>query len=642
MQNSLLTMFRFCRMTPLLCRVLTLFPIGLLAFTFAVLFTGLLPIRALATPVEEVQHITQAQWQFVANDVPTNEPSALEPWQTTSLPRQFQVPGQAWVKLRLPPRWAQAPALYLPAAGIGIRLILNGQPIDTLGDHPPALSRPFHTPRLIQLPALWWRSGQPNELLIHVQVREGFRSGVSDVYLGPPNALRPQWWRQAMAQEAATLITGLLGISLGLYVLLRWSRQHNLTEFAWFGLIFVIWGLRTLQNGLAQLPLPGDVTLVVRSLGSTWSVVLFILFALMLSRSEDPSYRAYRWLGQIFLAYGLIVSILVLLVPSTWIEGPQMRWAYALGLGLTLWGQWRIAALAVKLRRIELWVPAVLIVLYIGLAAISYASGPERFPFAEHLAHQYESAPLFLSAGWMLAHRYWRALKQARALTRSLQEQVDAQRLELQRNFEQLHEVEREKARTQERSRVMRDLHDGLGLHLVSALRQVNSGTIQFDTLLSTLQDGLDELRVAIDSLDTGQRDPLNLLGTLRYRLAPRFASLGVHLSWQVATELPELPELSPTNALQLLRIVQEALGNALKHSGATEVCIALSPSIIGCLVKVSDNGHGFDTARAPANRGLGHQQSRAKAMGANWSIISDVHGTIITLDVPLPPTTEV
>ncbi|MEY4763539.1 MAG: hypothetical protein RI907_212 [Pseudomonadota bacterium] len=452
--------------------------------------------------------------------------------------------------------------------------------------------------------------------------------------LTPPLADVP--WPQLLRQESATLLTGTLGIALGLYVLLRWSRQRNLTEFAWFGLIFVIWGMRTLQHGLTALPLPNDLALVVRGLAGTWSVVLFALFALMLSRSEDPHYRAPPWLGRAFTAYGLGLSALVCVIPPAWIEGPEMRWAVALGVALTLWGQWRIWALALKLRRIELWMPAILIVVYVGLAAWSHAGDPTRSPFASHLAHQYESAPLFLSAGWMLAHRYWRALGQARALSDSLQAQVDAQRLELERHFERQREAEREQARTQERSRVMRDLHDGLGLHLVSAMRQVRAGAIQPDTLVGTLQDGLDELRVAIDALDTSQRDPLTLLGTLRYRMAPRFASLGLHLGWDVSDDLPELPELTPAQALHLMRLAQEALGNTLKHSGATEVHMRLQTVGTEARLDIRDNGQGFDVASVRAGRGLNHLQARAEALGGRVALSSSPQGTCVTLWWPI------
>jgi signal transduction histidine kinase len=490
----------------------------------------------------------------------------------------------------------------------------------------PLWLRPAPGPKLRRLRA-WFGCGGLLGLAVWPMWAAAAVSGVALPLDGPPLA-----WHQALLQQAATLLTGTLGIGLGLYVLLRWSRQHNLIEFAWFGLIFVIWGMRTLQSGLGQLPLSADLTLIVRGLVGTWSVVLFALFALMLSRSEDPDYHAPPWLGRAFTAYGVGLSLLVLVIPPAWIEGPEMRWAPALGVALTLWGQWRIWALALKLRRIELWMPAILIVVYMGLAAWSFAAGPEGVPFTAHLAHQYESAPLFLSAGWMLAHRYWRALGQAQALAGSLQDQVDAQRRELEHNFEQLREAEREQARAQERSRLMRDLHDGLGLHLVSAMRQVHSGAIQPDTLVSTLQDGMDELRVAIDSLDAGQRDPLTLLGTLRYRLAPRFQSLGLRLGWEVADALSELPELTPAEALHLMRLAQEALGNALKHSGATEVHMQLQREGDTLRLDIRDNGRGFDPDAVRAGRGLHHLRTRAEALRGRVALSSTATGTQVTL----------
>ena len=114
--------------------------------------------------------------------------------------------------------------------------------------------------------------------------------------------------------------------------------------------------------------------------------------------------------------------------------------------------------------------------------------------------------------------------------------------------------TQRDQALAQERARLLGDLHDGLGLHLNTALRQARQPGVQPAALVDTLQDCLDDLRLAIDSLDEQERDPLSLLGSLRYRMVPRFAALGLQLAWQVDPDIEQGPPLEAGAALHLLR----------------------------------------------------------------------------------------
>lgn len=547
-----------------------------------------------------------------------NPPTEAAAWQAVDLPVQLPGPGLHWLALTLPPQGAGAPlpAILLPAAGPLLQVRLNGQPIGVQGLSPAPLWRQGQTPTLYPWPAALWRPEQSQQLLVQVMGSSSLAAGMSEVVVAPPAVLRERWLAQAWQQEAATLITGALGVMLGLYVLLRWAPGTDQHEFAWFGIVFIIWGSRTLHLGLSQIPMDEAARRLTDDLAGLWAAVLFALFALRLSRSEDAAYRPRFLTEPLFWGSGLVLSAW-LLGPRPALLEPWLQRAAVIPLAMVVWGQWRMLRLATRVNRFEIWLPVVLMLLYVSLALYQYQLAPQRHALAIHLARQYESAPLFLSAGWLLARRYWLALRQAHGLADSLQTQVDAQRRELEAHYAQRRETEQEHARTQERSRVLRDLHDGLGLHLVSALKQARSGQIEPATLSDTLQDGLDELRAAIDSLDTSQRDPLTLLGTLRFRMAPRFSALGITLGWQVDPALAELDQLSPSQALQLMRVVQEALGNALKHSGANTVVIALDALGTGCRIRVQDNGRGFSPEAVHAGKGLAHLAARARAMGA-------------------------
>ena len=96
------------------------------------------------------------------------------------------------------------------------------------------------------------------------------------------------------------------------------------------------------------------------------------------------------------------------------------------------------------------------------------------------------------------------------------------------------------------------------------------------------------------------------------------------------------LPDRGPADTLQILRILQEALTNVIKHAGATSVAIEaqmIDPQL--ARFRVADNGAGFDPASATASRGLGNMQQRAQRLGAQLQLTSGASGTDLTLTVP-------
>jgi signal transduction histidine kinase len=89
-----------------------------------------------------------------------------------------------------------------------------------------------------------------------------------------------------------------------------------------------------------------------------------------------------------------------------------------------------------------------------------------------------------------------------------------------------------------------------------------------------------------------------------------------------------------------LFLAVKEALNNAAKHSGATEVWLRIRSEANELLVAVEDNGRGFDPAatNAPGN-GLDNMRARLQAAGGRTEIVSRPgQGTMVRFRLPLPP----
>ena len=187
-----------------------------------------------------------------------------------------------------------------------------------------------------------------------------------------------------------------------------------------------------------------------------------------------------------------------------------------------------------------------------------------------------------------------------------------------------------------ERRRILRDVHDGVGGRLTTLLHRVRRDPSGTAGIADELQLSLNDLHVIIDSLDEAAGRDLGLsLGRLRERIEPWLAIHGVVLDWRV--RLPESIFLSAESTLHVLRIIQEALNNVLKHAAASRVRVSAETIDHSIRVEVSDDGRGM-TKAATTGRGLSIMRERAAAVGGQLDVVSGSDGTRILLGLPHPP----
>jgi signal transduction histidine kinase len=112
----------------------------------------------------------------------------------------------------------------------------------------------------------------------------------------------------------------------------------------------------------------------------------------------------------------------------------------------------------------------------------------------------------------------------------------------------------------------------------------------------------------------------------------------------KIATDLtqnePDLIDLPPAVQLAVFRIVQEALTNVARHSGATAISIRLARSSQKLETTIEDNGSGFEvdatSVRSEAHLGLQSMRERAAILGGTVSVTSGSTGTTIQVELPL------
>jgi len=163
----------------------------------------------------------------------------------------------------------------------------------------------------------------------------------------------------------------------------------------------------------------------------------------------------------------------------------------------------------------------------------------------------------------------------------------------------------------------------------------VQGGAATQAQTIALLQECMDDMRLAIDSLSPDEPDLLPVLGNFRYRMESRFKGVGLELRW-TNHQLPDTLAIAPHDGLQVLRVLQEALANVLRHARASLVTVDLHFSEKLLAVRIRDNGVGFTLGEKPAGHGLVNMRLRAKKIGALLAIYALEPGTALDLDVPL------
>jgi hypothetical protein len=147
---------------------------------------------------------------------------------------------------------------------------------------------------------------------------------------------------------------------------------------------------------------------------------------------------------------------------------------------------------------------------------------------------------------------------------------------------------EREHAVNEERLRIMQDLHDGVGSQLLSALMMVQDGNASREQTVLLLQECMDDMRLVIDTLAPDEPDLLPVLGNFRFRMEARYRAVGLDFLW-INHALPDTLTLAPHAGLQLLRVLQEALANVLRHAQARRVKV----EVYFCPARTTGAGRG-------------------------------------------------
>jgi signal transduction histidine kinase len=191
-----------------------------------------------------------------------------------------------------------------------------------------------------------------------------------------------------------------------------------------------------------------------------------------------------------------------------------------------------------------------------------------------------------------------------------------------------------------ERGRWARELHDetlqGLGglRMLVSAARRRDDADAMrgaLEEVVARIDGEIDSLRSLIRELRPAALDELGPAAAIEDLAARAAADHGIHVRTDLRLQGRRPPEIETA----LYRIIQEALGNAVRHSGAGEVRIGVEESADGLRLTIADDGDGFDPDAPRSGFGLAGMRERVILLGGDLDVASSESGTRITARLP-------
>ena len=597
----------------------------------------LLSLLAPLTPAlaDEATRLTDIE--FLA-DQRTTVPGPDAVWQTHTLPMRWSSSSGArqglWLRLSfdLPEVPTHGWGLLLQRLPTGGAIYLNGRRVADLPTDSDAQRVRWRRPHLINLPTEFLRAGL-NEALIFTSYGNGVH-GVGAVEVGSTAALQPRYGREFFASHTLRWISLLLTVLLAVGFAALWFRRRSESLFGLLSLIAIFWALRSLDSTFEVLS--NDAYQLSRWAFYLGTAVFTALATITLWRqSGRPHGRAEVGIA-VLASMGPVLYMLSgdsfdLTVGPLWLA----IMLGALTLGVLSLARRAFSEESLMLRFI---VAALLIALAAALHDFLVATG--ALPFASAALLNIATPVLVIALGAALIDRFVRSLADVEKTNTELETRIHEREQLLKRNFDRLRESERVKASAQERQRIMQDMHDGLGSQLLSSLMLVERGAMTNEQVAQILRESIDDMRLAIDALAAEDSDLLAALGNMRFRMEPRLKVAGMELQWD-ARNLPEEVDIDPNGVLPVLRIVQEALTNAIKHSRARVVRVTLGVDHDGdaqwLSIRITDNGRGLAATGNITGRGMLNMKSRAGRIAAFLKVESvPGAGTMILLRVPL------
>lgn len=521
---------------------------------------------------------------------------------------------------------------YLNMAGA---VSLNGTPISRDESLVEPLTRAWNSPRYWLLAPPLLQAGR-NTLLIRVSGLSAYQAGLGPVSLGTPAAMQAEYGQERVLRRDLQMLGLAVSAAVSAFFAALWLLRRRETAYGWFALMSVLWLLFG-YNQIATSPWPFASNHSWQALNTSLLLLFSVSYVVFALRFCERRMSRLEGVALLIAAAGVLD---LWLTDSADLLVHRALWTLVGGLTIIAVNS---ASLVHAVRHRNS--PMRSLAPFMALSAVTGAHDLLVFTQVIDSNIYYttmSSYGLLLGMALTQAARFVQSLKRIENFNTELIEEVNAAKAELAATLAQQHALELAHARIGERVNLASDLHDGLGGMLVGSIATLERKpeNLSAPELLAMLKRLRDDLRLIIDA--TGRHDGARafgeLLAPLRHRTSQLLDANGIDCRWQVSNI--ETLELPPSQSLDLLRFLQEALTNVLKHSAGHRVDAAVTRADAELQLSVRDDGCGFvvDGADKLAGAGLRSLRTRARRLGAELQLHSRPGETQLVLRMPLAP----
>ncbi|MDQ5768837.1 sensor histidine kinase [Thiothrix subterranea] len=539
--------------------------------------------------------------------------------------------------IRIPDGIRQIPEPLLLIVNVNQNIVVrypNGDIVGTGGGMATPIARNKHRPLLFRLHP---QSLSPGDTLAFELATPRSAARLAHVYIGPAAVLDNAWQFNNLMRQGVVKTVAIVLLITALLIGSIWFFYPHRKEYLWYALGSALWAAHSTNHLVRDIPVSDRLwaALIPLTIGlSILSIITMIYYYTPLGAKGERQHTRpllYLWAGSLLLAiplfflpyasgaqaqyhivwYGLLVCLFILVlayvVQLYWERQTTKRLLFVLcGFAMLVFGIH------------DIWV---------------FDNQELTRPYLLHFAALFT----LLSQYFLLVRRFVLSLRETQYYAHHLEELVVEREQELEANYQKMRVLEQEKAVVDERERIMRDIHDGFGGHLVSTLVMLERPDVRLPVIKENIQDALNDLRLVIDSLDFDSQDVTTALGMFRSRNRRKIKQAGFELRWAVE-DIATPPGFGAEKTLQLLRIVQEAITNSIKHSGGNTITVSTgTDSGSGnSFVQIADNGCGIAATYQPG-KGLSSMRKRAEHIGAHLTIRPNLTtaGTAVRICLP-------